>query len=100
MTHVWLGVEGSDVDSATANTLHVDGGALVGQVVKGGPADRAGLAPRDVIVGVDGRGVGTMGSLVVVLRSRKPGDVVTLDVMRGKDQKHIAVTLAERPPNA
>jgi len=100
VTHVWIGVEGSDVDMATANALHVEGGALVGQVVKGGPADRAGLAARDVIVGVDGHSIGTMGALVVALRSRKPGDVVALDVMHNKNQKRITVTLAERPPNA
>jgi len=69
-------------------------------VVKGGPADRAGLVARDVVIGVDGHGVATMGALVVALRSRKPGDVVALEVMRGKEQKRVRVTLQERPPNA
>jgi serine protease Do len=97
--HVWMGVEGADVDTATANALHLEGGALVGQVVKGSPADRAGLAARDVIVGVDGRSIGTMGALVVALRGRKPGDVISLDVVHGKEQKRVSITLVERPPN-
>ena len=99
VVHVWIGVEGTDVDAATANDLRVDGGALVSQVVKGSPADKAGLSARDVIVGVDGHNVTTMGALVVALRTRRPGDVVALNVMRGHDQKKVRVTLVERPAN-
>ena len=99
VTHVWMGVEGADVDPATANALHLEGGALVGDVVKGSPADRAGLVARDVIVGIDGHSIGTMGALVVALRGRKPGDVVAFDIMHGKEQKRVSITLAERPPN-
>jgi S1-C subfamily serine protease len=97
--HVWIGIEGTDVDPTTAKDLSVDGGALVRRVVKDSPADKAGLVARDVIVGVDGHQVDTMGSLVVVLRGRRPGDNVALDVLRGHDRKRMTINLVERPAN-
>jgi S1-C subfamily serine protease len=99
VVHVWLGVEGTDVDPTTAKDMAIDGGALVGRVVKDSPADKSGLQARDVIVGVDNQPVKTMGALVVALRSRNPGSTVSLDIRRGKDQRRMTVNLIERPPN-
>src|SRR5438105_3835783 len=99
VVHVWLGIEGTDVDPTTAKDMAIDGGALVGRVVKGSPADKGGLQARDVIVGVDNQPVKTMGGLVVALRSRSPGSTVALDVRRGKEQRRMTVGLIERPNN-
>jgi len=57
-------------------------GALVEDVEKGLPGDRAGLHPGDVIVGVDGKNVGSMDELVKVISSREPGSRVKLSVLR------------------
>ena len=97
--HVWLGIEGTDVDPTTAKDMAIDGGALVGRVVKDSPADKSGLQARDVIVGVDSQPVKTMGGLVVALRGRSPGNTVSLDIRRGKEQKRMTVSLVERPTN-
>jgi S1-C subfamily serine protease len=97
---VWLGVEGADLDGATALTLNVDGGAMIEQVKTDSPAERAGLAARDVVVGVDGRPVKSMGMLAVAVRAHRPGDVITLDVVREKQHHGIKVTVAERPPGS
>jgi serine protease Do len=99
VVHVWLGIEGTDVDPTTANEMSIEGGALVGRVVKDSPADKSGLQARDVIVGVDNQPVKTMGALVVVLRGRSPGNTVTLDVRRGNELKKMTVSLIERPAN-
>jgi len=99
VVHVWLGIEGTDVDPTTAQDMSIDGGALVGNVVKGSPADKGGLQARDVIVAVDNQPVKTMGALVVALRGRMPGSTVSLDVRRGKGQRTMTVNLVERPPN-
>ncbi len=97
---VWLGVEGSDLDGATAQTLHVDGGALVERVKTDSPAERAGMTARDVIVSMNGAPVTSMGMLVVAVRSHRPGDVCTIEVVRD-DQRHaMKVTIAERPPGS
>jgi serine protease Do len=95
--HVWLGIEGSDIDGGTAAQLGVDGGALVDKVTPGGPAEVAGLAARDVIVGIEDKVIPSMGALVVNLRGRPPGEVVVLDIMRDAQRRELRVTLAERP---
>jgi serine protease Do len=100
VTTVWLGVEGSDLDGATATDLNVDGGAMIGQVKAGSPAEHAGLAARDVIVGLDGRPVTSMGMLVVWLRPHHPADTVDLDVLRDRQHRTMRVTLVERPPGS
>lgn len=97
VVHSWLGVEGGDLDVTTAVDLNLDGGAMVGQVTEGSPAERGGLAPGDVIVGVAGRTVTSMGELVMALRSHPPGGTVALKVIRDHQGRTVTVTLVERP---
>jgi S1-C subfamily serine protease len=97
VTHVWLGVEGSDLDGAQAGDLNLDGGAMVTQVTSGSPAQAAGLTPNDVIVAVDGVPVHSMSELVLALRGRAPGEPVTIDLMRDRQHKTMVATLAPRP---
>ena len=94
---VWLGVEGSDLDGATALDLNLDGGAMIEKVKTDSPAERAGLAARDVIVRADGKPITSMTMLVVVVRSHRPGDVFTVEVVRDKQRHGMTVTVAERP---
>jgi len=100
VTGVWLGVQGNDLDWVAAARLDVVGGVMVGQVMSGSPAGRAGLADSDVIVGLDGAPVTSMGQLVVALRRHQPGDVVTLEIMRDDQRMSMAVELVERPTPA
>ncbi len=100
VVNVWLGVEGSDLDWPTAQSLNVDGGAIVERVKSDSPAERAGLAARDVIVAVNGRPVTSMGMLVVSVRAHRPGEVCTLDVVRDNQHHGMSVTVAERPPGS
>ncbi|HUS62073.1 MAG TPA: trypsin-like peptidase domain-containing protein, partial [Acidimicrobiales bacterium] len=97
VVHVWLGIEGSDLDGATAGELSIDGGAMVAQVTDGSPAQQGGVAARDVIVGVNGTAVRSMGELVVALRGRAPGDNITIDVMRDREHRTMRVQLVARP---
>ena len=97
---VWLGVEGNDLDGPTAQSLNVDGGAIVERVKADSPAERAGLAARDVIVGVNGKPVTSMGMLALSVRAHRPGDVCTLDIVRDNQHHGMKVTVAERPPGS
>lgn len=98
-----LGVESSPHSSA------LDGGAVVGRVVPGGPAARAGLhserrvgsgqAQRweyDVIVEVDGQSVLDFDDLTTLVRRKRIGDTVTLTVQRGDQRLKLPVTLAAK----
>jgi putative serine protease PepD len=62
-------------------------------VTPGGPAERAGLQPGDVIVDVDGEPVGSYEEFVVSIRSHQPGETVQLTVQRGGEEFQVDVTL-------
>ncbi|HUS60763.1 MAG TPA: trypsin-like peptidase domain-containing protein [Acidimicrobiales bacterium] len=97
VTHVWLGIEGEDVDEATAAKWSIDGGAMVKRVVSGAPAADAAIEPMDVIVGIDGRNILTMAALKVILRAKSPGDKVLVELRREGARKTVTATLEERP---
>lgn len=92
--------------------LKVDRGAMIAEVVKGGPADKAGLkggtqrvqignmiviVGGDVVVKADQQEIKTHDDLIRYIREKKPGDTILLKVYRKGDFKEIKVTLGERP---
>ncbi len=95
--HVWLGIEGRDLDVASAQEAGVPGGAVVVDVVDDGPAASAGLRAADVIVAVGEREVRSMSALVIALRERTPGDRVDLAVLRAGKRETVNVELGIRP---
>jgi serine protease Do len=94
---VWLGVEGTDLDGATALELKVDGGAMIEKVKADSPAERAGLTARDVILKADGKPITSMNMLVLVIRAHRPGDSFPVEIMRDKQRHGMTVTVVERP---
>ncbi|MGI4894274.1 MAG: S1C family serine protease, partial [Janthinobacterium lividum] len=62
-------------------------------VQAGGPGDRAGLQPGDVLLAIDGRPVVEPAELIVDIRAREPGDTVTLSLRRGNQTSEVPVTL-------
>lgn len=68
-------------------------GVLINEILPGGPADAAGLRNNDVVTAVGGREVDTPTDMIVRIRSHRPGDQVTLDVVgRGP----VTVTLGSK----
>jgi len=100
VVHSWLGIEGGDLDTATALELGLEGGAVVAVVADASPAQRGGLVTRDVIVAIDGHPMASMGDLVMALRSHAPGDSVVLKVVRDHRTRTAAITLVERPASS
>jgi S1-C subfamily serine protease len=101
--HVWLGVEGADLDATRSSLLGIDspgGGVVVLQAMGDGPAAAAGIVDGDVLVAIDGERLASMSQLVVALRAHRPGDVVELSVVRDGHPRPIAVTLGERGEDA
>jgi serine protease Do len=68
-------------------------GALVSSVEKGGPAEKAGVEPGDVILKVNGAPLNTSGELPVQIASIAPGTNVTLEVWRNHAAREITVKL-------
>jgi len=114
--HAYLGITGTDLLPGIRDLMGFDDsikGALVTDVTEGGPADTAGLRGGnqqadldgftiniggDVIIGVEGMTVRSFYDLVVILeRGYRPGDVVTLTVIRDNDVIEIDLELGVRP---
>jgi S1-C subfamily serine protease len=92
--------------------LPVSDGALIADVVKGGPADKAGIkggtkeirfqtslakTGGDVITKVNGRPVTRANDFSEQITRFSPGDTVTLEIYRGNQRRTARVTLGERP---
>jgi len=115
--HAYLGISGGTItpDLAKALKLPVKEGVLVNEVVKGGPADQAGIKGGDtsatiegasfrlggdVITEVDGKKITGMEEVINAVNAASPGDKMELTVDRDDKSQTIAVTLGVRPASA
>lgn len=92
-----LGVNVTSVDPALAaqNNLSIDHGAFIVTVTPGGTAAQAGLKAGDVIVRVEKKEVNDVSSLGDALVSKKPGEIVSVQVYRGSQQQTVQVRLGQ-----
>jgi serine protease Do len=92
-----LGVVIQEVNKELAESLGLNKpmGAVVNAVEKGGPADKAGLEPGDVILKFDGKPINASADLPRLVAATKPGTRSTLQVWRKGTTRDIAVTVGE-----
>jgi len=92
-----LGVVIQEVSKELADSLGLSKamGAVVNAVEKGGPADKAGLEPGDVILRFDGKPINTSADLPRLVAATKPGTRSTIQVWRKGSTRDIAVTVGE-----
>lgn len=64
-----------------------------GAVSAGGPADRAGIKPGDIIVEIDGKAIGTADEAIVSVRSHSVGDMIKVKYVRGNVSKEVTLKL-------
>ena len=84
-------------DAQTAAQLGVNAyGVYIVEVVKGGPADKAGLQAGDRIVSMDGSEVATQSDLGTLMQDHKAGDTIEITVARGGQMQTVSVTLGEK----
>jgi serine protease Do len=94
-SHARLGVMVQAVNPALADSFKLDRpqGALVSDVDKGGPADKAGLKTGDVVLGVNGQAIETSGDLPALIGQASPGDKMKLDIWRQGNREELTATL-------
>ena len=102
VSNPFLGVRGlRDLtpDIARQFELSVESGAIFAEVVPGGPADDAGLRSEDVITALGSAEISDSGDLLAALRGYRPGDDVTLTLVReGRgNEESVEVELGELP---
>ncbi|HTS82750.1 MAG TPA: trypsin-like peptidase domain-containing protein [Myxococcaceae bacterium] len=99
VTRGYIGVKLQNLTPELARALNVpqSSGALINEVTKNSPGDRAGLKSDDVVVSLDGRKVESSSSLSRQVALRAPDTSVTLGVIRNGKAQDFKVTLTSRP---
>ena len=107
LTRPWIGIiyEAVDRTLADENKLPVDYGAWIAPdtsgggapIVAGSPAEKAGLQAGDIITSIDGHRIDAGAGLDDVLSLYKPGDTLSVEVLRNGQTVTVSVTLGTRP---
>ena len=94
-----IGVAIQDVTAELAKSFGLDKpqGALVSSVEPGGPADKAGIKPGDVILAFEGKPVDTSTRLPTLVATTKPGTRAPLEVWRNGKKQNLSVAVGEMP---
>jgi serine protease Do len=94
----YLGVSIQDLTDEMADSLGSKGtkGALVPQVIKDSPADKAGIKQNDIIVEFDGKAINGSKELQSIVQATKPGKDVKVIVMREGQKKTLTANLEEQ----
>ena len=98
----WIGIESQDITPELAGNFKLgrERGAIIAGVVRGGPADRAGMRPGDILLAVKGRKVGNTSDMMNLIAELPPGEKVPMTVMRKNRETTLAVTVGRRPRQA
>ncbi|MDQ3611198.1 MAG: trypsin-like peptidase domain-containing protein [Actinomycetota bacterium] len=97
--HAYLGIQGATLTPEIADRfdLDADSGVVVLAVEDGSPAAAAGLRPGDLLVAFGDRPLPQIEDLFGALRTRRPGERVTLSLVRDGARQQARVTLSDRP---
>jgi len=99
VTRGYLGASVGPLSQELANEFKVSdtSGAFVQHITQGGPADRAGIRPGDVIRKFDGRSVTDSDQLLAMVAGANPGSTVPVELLRNGEPLILKVTLDQRP---
>ncbi len=99
VTRGYLGVNVQAITPELAKGLNLQDtkGALVADVLKGGPAEAAGIKAGDVIVSFDGKEVADVGNLPPLVAATPVDKTVAVKVLRNGSEQSISVTVARMP---
>jgi serine protease DegQ len=96
----WIGVEPQDVTPEIAESFGLSrkDGALIAAVVQGGPADKAGLRPGDILTSVNGEPILDTTALLNSIAQLKPGAEAKVTVSRKGKAVELTIVVGKRPP--
>lgn len=99
VTRGWIGVEVQDLTPELAESFKRPNtsGALIAGVLKGGPADQAGVKPGDILMAVDGKTVTDSSVMLDLIAALPPGKTATILVMRNQTEKSVKIDVGKRP---
>ena len=100
VTRGWIGVEPQNLSRELAESLNIPGntsGVLISGVLEGGPADKAGMKPGDVLTQVNGQAVNDVVTLLNRIAQTNPGDEAKVALLRKGKPMTLKVQVGKRP---
>jgi serine protease DegQ len=99
VTRGWIGVEVQDISAELAESFRLPDthGALIAGVLRGGPADRAGIRPGDILLAVAGRKVTDSSAMLNLIAALEPGKAANLTILRERRELQMQVNVGKRP---
>lgn len=96
----WIGVEPQDITPELAESfgLTKKTGAIVAGVLRGGPADKAGIKPGDILVAIEDKPVTDTTEMLNLIAQLTPGNKVKFTIARRNQESVMQVTIGKRPP--
>ena len=99
VTRGWIGVEVQEITPPVAESFKLSStrGALIAGVLRGGPADKAGVKPGDVLVEVQGKPVADPAGMLNLIAALAPGQPAKVKLKRQGQDVDATVTVGRRP---
>jgi serine protease DegQ len=99
VTRGWIGVEVQDITPELADSFKLPNthGVLIAGIVRGGPADRAGVKPGDILIEVDGKPIADSSAMLNLVAAAQPGKPAALKLIRNSSTLSMKVTVGKRP---
>jgi len=100
VTRGWIGVEPQDLTPEIAQSfgLQQSSGAIISGVLQGGPADKGGVRPGDILLSVNDEDIDDTTKLLNVIAQIKPGTNAKLRIIRRNKPITLTIKVGKRPP--
>ena len=99
VTRGWIGVEAQEITAELADSFGLPDtdGALIAGVLRGSPADAAGIKPGDILLAVGGKAVKDPQVMLDLIAGLKPGEAIPFKLRREKTLVDAQVKIGKRP---
>jgi serine protease DegQ len=95
----WIGVEVQDITPELAETFKIRkiSGVLIGGILRGGPADLAGIKPGDILLEISDKPINDSTEMLNQVSSLTPGKITALKILRNQTETRVQVNIGKRP---
>jgi Do/DeqQ family serine protease len=99
VTRGWIGVEAEEITPEIADSFRLGStnGVILRGIQRGGPADRAGLKPGDVLLAIEGAPIKDQSSLLNLVAALAPGKPASIRLRRDNKDMEIRIAVGKRP---
>ncbi|WP_394779439.1 Do family serine endopeptidase [Undibacterium sp.] len=98
VTRGWIGVEPQDITPELADSFGIPqkSGAIIAGVIRGGPADKAGIKPGDILISIEGQEVTDTTAMLNLIAQLQPNQKAKITVMRNGQETQLNVLIGKR----